>query len=82
MDPITRFQLQVLRSWKVEELRAKKKVKHYQALIEQSKRLNAGQDRELKYSLESAQGEVKLYRRLIASALKKARNAGRPKKTL
>lgn len=77
MDPITRFQLQVLHSWKVEELRAKRKVRHYQALIEQAKRLNAGQDQGLKYSLESAQREVKLYRKLIANALKKAKNAGR-----
>ena len=75
MDPIMAFQFRVLRSWKTEELKAKKKVKLYLALIKQAGILDVGEQNGLKFSLESAQREVKLYRKLIAVALKKAKNA-------
>ncbi|MGD1212605.1 MAG: hypothetical protein ABR973_14750 [Candidatus Acidiferrales bacterium] len=79
MDPLIRFQIQVLRVLKAGELKAKKKVKLYEGLLRDGNRLDAPQDDGLKFALEQARTEVKLYRRLLADALRKARKARKAK---
>jgi len=76
MDPVTIFQIQVLRAWKAGELKAKQKVRLYEQLM---KNENARGESGLKYARDHARSEVKLYRRLIASALRKARSTRKAK---
>lgn len=70
MHPVLKFQLQVLRAWKLGQANAEKMVKLYEGFV-RSSQLDEHQSEWLRLQLAQHRAEVKMYKDLIANALKK-----------